>query len=622
MNFNDREQYLPDILNQLDGLEYYINDFSSTGITYYDLCDKYNISIGENIYSCILFNDEIKITQGIEENIYTELLEESETDYTKADKTDRRINQTYIIVDKQNQKITELASEVGEYDSRITTVEQDVNEIKQTAISYEDLVRNEKSVRMLHIENAFPSYPVKFSIKNMSLIFPSPDLYPSTTLFTKGSYLIIDKTQQLSEDAKKYKLPITRLYVKDNVYDEFIIEKKNMYIIHRIGVNPDGTTYILQNEIIEDLGTIDIELFEGDNYIYLYSFQEDGVIYEITYTIPSEFTNIFATEVYVDSSITQTANQIMLQVNEKVDENEIIAKLNVAVEDGQGIIELKGNTVTIDSDYFSLDETGRIDATSGEIGGFNMDNTSFNTVINGLYKYNNFDSNTLKAFISGELTETVNSLELYDLNNDGRLSAQDYSRMRTTLNGEAEYYNNTSGKFYINSDNPKYCASVLDSNDNVIVSMGLGGINSTIFNGGALVIADEEAYSSSGLADGIYGDKTGNLKVTQTVTCNNVIQTSLEENKKNFEKYKDSALKEIKNIDIYKYNLKNEKDNTKKHLGFIIGDKYNYSQEITSMDNKGVDNYSFTSLLCKAIQEQQEQIEELKQEINKLKEER
>lgn len=99
----------------------------------------------------------------------------------------------------------------------------------------------------------------------------------------------------------------------------------------------------------------------------------------------------------------------------------------------------------------------------------------------------------------------------------------------------------------------------------------------------------------------------------------NLTQTSLAEHKKNFEKMQDNALEVIKNIDIYKYNLKNEKDTDKKHLGFVIGDNYNYSKEVTSIDNTGVDNYSFTSLCCKAIQEQQKQIEELKKEIEKLK---
>ena len=78
-----------------------------------------------------------------------------------------------------------------------------------------------------------------------------------------------------------------------------------------------------------------------------------------------------------------------------------------------------------------------------------------------------------------------------------------------------------------------------------------------------------------------------------------------------------NALEILKQIDIYKYNLKNEQDTDKKHIGFVIGDNYNYSKEVTSLDNKGVDNYAFTSLCCKAIQELSQKVEELE---NKLKE--
>ena len=127
MNSNNRSDYLPDILEKLNGLEYYINDYSSTGICYYELCDRYNVSIGNNIYSCIMLNDEVLITQGLQENIYTEMPEESETDYNKADKTDRKINQAYIIVNKQNQTIEALTSTVTQFDTRIENTETNTN---------------------------------------------------------------------------------------------------------------------------------------------------------------------------------------------------------------------------------------------------------------------------------------------------------------------------------------------------------------------------------------------------------------------------------------------------------------------------------------------------------------
>lgn len=117
MNWNDRADYLPNILNKLDGLEYYINDFTSTGIMYYDLCDRYFAKIGDIKYKCILFNDEKVIENGLEENIHTDMPEETETDYKKADKTDRKINQTSLIVDKQNQTIEALITETTDGDN-------------------------------------------------------------------------------------------------------------------------------------------------------------------------------------------------------------------------------------------------------------------------------------------------------------------------------------------------------------------------------------------------------------------------------------------------------------------------------------------------------------------------
>ena len=124
MNFNDRADYLQDILTQLDGLEYYINDFSSPGIVYYQVCDKYNISIGENTYPCIMFNDELLVTQGLSENIHTERLEETTTEYKYASTDDRLINQAWIIVNKQESTIQELVSKTSILDDGVYTKEQ------------------------------------------------------------------------------------------------------------------------------------------------------------------------------------------------------------------------------------------------------------------------------------------------------------------------------------------------------------------------------------------------------------------------------------------------------------------------------------------------------------------
>ena len=112
--------------------------------------------------------------------------------------------------------------------------------------------------------------------------------------------------------------------------------------------------------------------------------------------------------------------------------------------------------------------------------------------------------------------------------------------------------------------------------------------------------------------DGIT-DISGSGIRTPTLT-----QTSKAESKKNFEKL-ENALDIVKKTDIYKYNLKSEEDTSKKHIGFVIGDNYNYAEEITSKENDGADIYSLASVCLQAIKEQQNQIELLQEEINKLK---
>ena len=153
MNLNNRADYLPDILGKLNGLEYYTNDFSSTGITYYDICDKYNVKIGENTYSCVMFNDEILVTQGLEENVFTEMPEETKTDYSKSDKDDRRINQAYIIVDKQNQQINALLSQVEENSEKIVSFDATIDDIKSSVSNTEALVKDlESSVDLFSVD--------------------------------------------------------------------------------------------------------------------------------------------------------------------------------------------------------------------------------------------------------------------------------------------------------------------------------------------------------------------------------------------------------------------------------------------------------------------------------------
>lgn len=93
---------------------------------------------------------------------------------------------------------------------------------------------------------------------------------------------------------------------------------------------------------------------------------------------------------------------------------------------------------------------------------------------------------------------------------------------------------------------------------------------------------------------------------------------SLEEKKKNFEKL-ENAISIIKETSIYKFNYKGEKDSYKKHIGLVIGDNYSYSKDLTNNENNAVDLYSMVGVCFKAIQEQQQIIENLQKEMEEIR---
>ena len=214
--------------------------------------------------------------------------------------------------------------------------------------------------------------------------------------------------------------------------------------------------------------------------------------------------------------------------------------------------------------------------------------------------------------------------------------------IKLVLNGKTisltgDNINIDSNNFSVDEEGNMTC------NNANITSATLQNGNLTIETDGTVFIKDSQDYdnamficessdegyrtrqSSSGFWANDYSSETStqitaNSIITDgDVTCNHVYQTSLETKKKNFEKLDNIGIQTIKNIDIYNYNFKNENNKEKKHIGFIIGDKFKYSKLLTNNKNNAVDVYSFASMCCKAIQEQQEIIEQLQKEVKELK---
>lgn len=124
---DDRENFIQSLFDKINGLEFYIMDVASTGIMYLELGDLYYFNMIEEKPSlksglvksgtrksqgssggkflCLLMNNEVKITQGLEESIYTDEPEITETDYKTASITDTSIKNAIIQTNKNSAEI-------------------------------------------------------------------------------------------------------------------------------------------------------------------------------------------------------------------------------------------------------------------------------------------------------------------------------------------------------------------------------------------------------------------------------------------------------------------------------------------------------------------------------------
>ncbi len=328
MNFNDRVDYLQELSDKLLGIEYYLNDFVSTGIMYYDLFDMYNVKIGNNTYNCLMLNDEQLITQGLEENIYTDRPDKSETDYSKADKTDRKINQTNFIVDKQNQKIEGIISQIGDRTEKTTTITADIDGINSKVSHIEETTNTIEGNKTISLGNAVAGELIELHIYGNNDVFSSlkigDDVVLSDDLYLLGDSIIVVKDSK--GNSKEYELGITEpLKQKDGVYDEYVLKDGKAQIIRRI--NENGT--IKAKETIEDLGQFSIELFDGTNTL---SIKNYTARLKAKFAIQNDMTNIYASKVEMNSAIEQSAEKVDININKKLESYSKTTEMNALID--------------------------------------------------------------------------------------------------------------------------------------------------------------------------------------------------------------------------------------------------------------------------------------------------
>ena len=350
LNGNNRDEFIDAILNKLLGLYYFVCDYSSKGILYYNICDRYTVNIAGNDYQCVMLNDDVVIENGVRENVFTEMPKTSETDYTKANKTDRKINQTYLIVDKQNQTIESVVSQTidtGNPEStvnKVSRLSQKVDELTSEISNVTGMVTTKDSTSgsITFTDATNQSEPITIKVyptsESISYLYPRSNLYPSSTLYLKTRKIRFynNTTSQVVYD---YILPDDLLYYDSEHYDEFYLDlnSQTCQVIKRCKYNADGTISLLSSEQTVNYDYPSIELTEGTYTVSILGYNAGYIL--TTLMAKNIYTDQFYTKVETDSKISQTSQSIDLSVNQKLSNYSTTNEMNSA-------INLKANEIT------------------------------------------------------------------------------------------------------------------------------------------------------------------------------------------------------------------------------------------------------------------------------------
>ena len=267
------------------------------------------------------------------------------------------------------------------YDGLVLTV----NKVK-------DLVNKVTENNYLELNDAFEGKVKFLSIKgNISSLFLSSKTYLSSTTFFKNSKLVIENQNGIKREIETN---IKNLNYLDDIYDEFIIDETGTYIIRRIGINADLSLYVLEEEQKEMLDTIDLELFDGYNKIYMSSYE--NLIYTIKYIQKNTYTDIFASKVEMNAALDLQNENINLELVKKVDNNKIIAAINMSTEkskDGSSMqiladkINMRGKKFNLTSDEiefvstnFNVDKQGNVSMNNATMNNVSMNDANMNNV--------------------------------------------------------------------------------------------------------------------------------------------------------------------------------------------------------------------------------------------------
>ena len=234
--------------------------------------------------------------------------------------------------------------------------------------------------------------------------------------------IIVDKqsSSNPSSEKKEYIVDIEELRVKGDVYDSLVITKDETYVMRRLSLSKYHVLNELEEPIKETLTDLNIELFEGDNYIYLVDMAGNNLCAE--YIVKNDFTDLYVTRNEMNSSITQSAQQIELSINQKLTGYATTQEMNSAITQSAQQIQTTVNQTL--NNYSTIEEMNSALTQTAE---------EFKMIVNATISSPNLIANS----------EFANSLE--DWETEGMQSVIPYEAGVTTINNKKWFKISNSG---------------------------------------------------------------------------------------------------------------------------------------------------------------------------------
>lgn len=618
LNDNNRGDFIDDILSELYGIEYYVYDTQLVGYGGFKPLQKVKFVTGGNTYVSYVMSNEEVITQGYEEYINAPELIGVEQDYKTTDTDDRRLQSVSLIVDKQGKTITAQAQDISELNSKTAQLRLDVDKIEGEITEIADITTTAEGIGTINVikvaDNSEPIYlKVRPTIKNLSLIYPNSNLYPSNNLFPIDRNLLFKNGTY----EQRYRLPSDLFYYNADVYDEFVLDYDNQrcYVIHKVGVNADGTTYALDSVTEEDFEYPHIPLIEGDYQISLEGHETAYIFARLM--AQNIYTDQFVTQVEYKAQVNVTSKEINTIVKEKVGKTEVISSINQTAE----AIKIKANKIEVDGVMTAINNN-----TTTTING--------NKITTGTITANQIKTGTITADKVSSDVITTKNFNAQSINADNITSGT--IRGRTISGGSINGTNIKGGSIKIGNRE-----TTIDTNGEVSIYPDTGGVYR--FAKGAIRLNADTGVAIASSTDGSVYAGSGNLDLKacsghdaylgcmlkangtiqkSSVTCQDeilkfysagyctyngsvVFNSSSKATKKNIkpliQKQKDEVYELIKQIPTKQYDYK-KRYGKKFNYGFVIEDiedtKLNDLLHITqNEENKDIKMYSTEDLV-------------------------